>query len=190
MGIENIMALRGDFPRDLPNYKAPEDGFAYASELIAYIRRLGFPFSVGAACYPEVHPEASSARDDLRHLKEKVEAGSDFLISQLFFINENYFSFLDRCRAAKIDLPIIPGIMPITNFKQVERFTAMTGCKFPKQLLEKIAKCDDNKEELYKLSLDYSLEQCQGLLNQEVPGIHFYTLNQSGLTKEIFKQLG
>ena len=189
-GIQNVMALRGDLPSNLPNYEIPEDGFAYASDLIAYIRRLGFPFSIGAACYPEIHPEASSAEDDLRHLKEKVDAGADFLISQLFFINESYFRFLERCRAAHIDLPIIPGIMPITNFKQVERFTTMTGCKFPSNLLKKIAGYGDNKRELYKLSLDYSLEQCQELLNQKVPGIHFYTLNQSSLTKDIFIQLG
>ena len=96
---------------------------------------------------------------------------------------------MERCRSLHIDLPIVPGIMPITSFRQIERFSSMTGCKFPKGLLENIDKCGDNEEELYKLSLDYSLEQCQALLNQKVPGIHFYTLNQSSLTKEIFRQL-
>lgn len=188
-GIKNIMALRGDLPRGLPHSKALQNGFSYASELIAYIRQSDFDFSIGAACYPEVHMEAVSAEEDLKNLKKKVDAGADFLISQLFFINENYFSFLDRCHALQINLPIIPGLMPITNFKQIEKFTAMTGCKFPKKLLNNIEKCGDNKRDLYKLSLDHSLQQCQELLDQQVPGIHFYTLNQSDLTKEVFLRL-
>ena len=186
IGINNIMALRGDLPHD---YDHSQNSFFYANELIEYIRNLNFDFSIGAACYPEVHKEASSKKEDLMYLKKKVISGADFLITQLFFINNHYFDFIERCHASLIEVPIIPGIMPITNFKQIEKFTNMTGCQFPKSLLNKIDKCDNNPDELYKISVEYSLEQCQELLDAKVPGIHFYTLNQSNITRKIFSQL-
>lgn len=188
-GIQNIMALRGDKPKDNPDYKVPEGGFRYANELTAYIRETKLPFSIGGACYPEVHMEAPSAEEDLQNLKKKVDAGVDFLVTQLFFLNENYYRFVERCHKIGIKVPIVAGIMPITHFKQVEKFTKMTGCQLPKKLIEELESNSQNTEELFKRSFEYSVKQCQELLEAKAPGLHFYTLNQSSMTSEILKVL-
>ena len=185
MGIQNIMALRGDKPKDNINYIVPTDGFSYASELITHIQKIGMAFSVGGACYPEVHSEACSPEQDLIHLKKKVDAGVDFLITQLFFINEHYFDFVKRCRNMNINVPIIPGIMPITNYKQIERFTKMAGCQFPKDFISTMMKYEKDPEALLKISYEYTLQQCEDLLKHNVLGIHFYTLNKSDITKKL-----
>ena len=188
-GIRNIMALRGDPPKGESTFVAPTDGFRYANELIAFIRSTGLDFSIGAAAYPEVHSEAVSAEDDLINLKRKVDAGVDFLITQLFFDNTEYFNFLKRVRGAGIDVAVVPGIMPITAFKQVERFTAMAGCSIPSDLVDSLSKVQDDKDALLQLSLDFSRKQCEELLQNGAPGIHFYTLNQSRATWMILDSL-
>ncbi|MCB1168340.1 MAG: methylenetetrahydrofolate reductase [NAD(P)H] [Leptospiraceae bacterium] len=188
-GIRNIMALRGDPPKGEKNFTPPADGFAYGSDLIAFIRSTGMDFCLGGGGYPETHLEASSADDDLKNLKKKVEAGADFIVTQLFFNNEHYFSFVKRCREAGVDVPIIPGIMPITSFTQIEKFTDMAGCEIPDELTEDIKACGDDRGRLLEVSLGYSIRQCRELLKGGAPGIHFYTLNQSQATSTILKAL-
>ncbi len=188
IGIRNIMALRGDPPQD-GVFTPPVDGFTHASELISFVRSRGLDFCLGGACYPEVHPEAVSAEKDLQHLKEKVDAGADFLVSQLFFSSTAFLNFVEKCRAAGIGLPIVPGIMPITQLSQVERFTKMTGCTIPPELLENVQSAGDNKEKLMEISAKFTIKQCRELLDKGAPGIHFYTLNQSHVTMEILKSI-
>ncbi|MBW7856890.1 MAG: methylenetetrahydrofolate reductase [NAD(P)H] [Leptonema sp. (in: Bacteria)] len=188
-GIRNIMALRGDPPKGQDSFAVHKDGFRYASELIEFIRSTGYDFSIGAAAYPEVHCEAVSAKQDLINLKTKVDAGADFLITQLFFDNQKFFDFRSKAIAAGISIPLIPGIMPITAFRQIERFTLMAGCSFPEDLIDSLTSVQDAPDQLLKLSLDFSLNQCEELLKNEVPGIHFYTLNQSKATATILDRL-
>lgn len=188
-GIRNIMALRGDPPKGEMAFVASADGFHYANELISFIRSTGLDFCLGAAAYPEVHVEAPSAAEDLRNLKRKVDAGADFLVTQLFFDNEKYFSFVDNVRAIGIEVPVVPGIMPITAFKQIERFTAMAGCTIPESLVQSLAGVQDDAEALLNLSLEFTLHQCEELLSKGAPGIHFYTLNQSRATAIILDRL-
>lgn len=188
-GIRNIMALRGDPPKDQTTFQAAPDGFQYGNELIAFISQLGLDFSIGGGCYPEVHLEARSPADDLKYLKQKVDAGADFLISQLFFKNNIYFDFVERCREADIRVPIVPGIMPITHAGQIERFTAMAGCSIPEDFVKELKQCGADKEQLQKISLEYSVNQCKELLSNGVPGIHFYTLNRSKMSTKIMEQI-
>ena len=188
-GIRNIMALRGDPPQGQNSFTVKKDGFQYASELIEFIRSTGYDFSIGAAAYPEIHSESISAKQDLINLKKKVDAGSDFLITQLFFDNQKFLNFRDEVQAAGISIPLIPGIMPITAFRQIERFTSMAGCSFPDELIDTLTLVQDNPNELLKLSLDFSFSQCEELLKAKVPGIHFYTLNQSKATASILDRL-
>ncbi|MBX7058521.1 MAG: methylenetetrahydrofolate reductase [NAD(P)H] [Leptospirales bacterium] len=188
-GVQNIIALRGDWPQDQAGYTPPVDGFRYGSELIAFIRSERPEFCLAGGCYPEKHPEAASAEADLANLKRKADAGADFLVSQLFFDNELYFSFLDRARAAGIRCPILPGIMPVGNYKQIARITQMAGCRIPEDLVHRLEACGEDREKVFQTSLEYSTRQCRQLLERGVPGIHFYTLNQSKLTMEILKAI-
>jgi len=185
-GIGNIMALRGDPPKGEISFKPAEDGLAHGDELIKFIRDSGLPFSVGGAAYPETHPEAVSPEMDLTFARKKVESGAQFLITQLFFENERYFEFVRR---AGLGVPVIPGIMPITAFQQVERFTKMAGCKIPQSLLNEIESCGGDSAKLLKVSLAFTERQCRDLLTAGAPGIHFYTLNQSHATIEILARL-
>lgn len=188
-GIRNIMALRGDPPRGEEKFVAPADGFPYASDLIAFIRQLDLDFSIGAAAYPEIHQEASSADDDLKNLKTKVNAGADFLVTQLFFDNEIYFRFVERCKQVGIHIPIIPGIMPITQMNQIEKFTRMAGTVIPESLVKELTECGEDTEKLRQISLEYTTRQVLELLKSGAPGIHFYTLNQSQATMKILKRV-
>ncbi len=188
-GIRNIMALRGDRPKDQPDYQPPADGFHYGSELIQHIRTTGLDFSLGGGFYPEVHAEAPSAAADFENLVTKTRAGAEFLISQLFFENQVYFDYVERWRAAGMTAPLVPGLMPITSFNQIERFTEMAGCAIPATLVDELQACGDDKDRLLNVSLEYSIRQCRELLAGGAPGIHFYTLNQSHVTTEILKAL-
>lgn len=188
-GIKNIMALRGDLPKDQSNYRPPTDGFHYANELIDFLVSLDLDLSIGAACYPEKHQDAKNLDEDIGYLKQKVDSGAEFLITQLFFENDAFFRFREICQGKGIQAPMIPGIMPITSFKQIERFIAMASCHIPAKLIENLKKVQDDPGELLKYSLEYSISQCRQLLDQGVPGIHFYTLNRSGATREIVKAL-
>lgn len=188
-GVRNIMALRGDPPKGEDKFVPPADGFSHASDLIGFIREKKLDFSIGGAAYPEVHLEATSAEEDLGHLKTKVDAGTDFLVTQLFFDNRVYFDFVNQCRAKGIQVPIIPGIMPITHFKQVEKFTAMTGCSIPEELSARILECKDDEERLLEVSLDFTGQQVLDLIQGGAPGIHFYTLNQSRATMDVLNRI-
>ncbi len=188
-GIRNIMALRGDPPKNTEKFVPPSDGFAYASDLIRFIRSTGLDFSIGGAAYPEVHLEAASAEEDLRNLKTKADSGADFLVTQLFFDNSLYFRFLEKCREAGVHLPVIPGIMPVTHYSQIERFTAMTGCFIPEDLKADIEKSRDNPEEMLESSIRFTVKQVTELIRGGAPGIHFYTLNQSRAVMEIIRRL-
>jgi methylenetetrahydrofolate reductase (NADPH) len=186
-GIENVLALRGDAPVG-SDFVPTAGGFTHASELVAMLRR-NYDFCIGAACYPEKHPEAQTMQDDLDNLKIKVDAGADFLVSQLFFDNAHYFGFERRARASGIDLPMLPGLMPITNFGQIQRFVAMCGATIPPKLrVEMEARKDDNKA-VEDLGVAYASMQALELLHNGVSGIHFYTLNRSPATRAIVSSL-
>jgi len=186
--IENVLALRGDPPRDQPYVVQPADGFRFASDLVRFIRERGFPFSLGGACYPEGHIECRDLALDLAHLKIKVEAGLDFAITQLFFDSADYFALVARARAAGIRVPIIAGIMPVTNVAQIERFTVMCGAKIPPPLHDRLHAAADDAA-VRAIGVDHATAQCRELLAGGAPGIHFYTLNQSPATRAVFERL-
>ena len=190
MGIERLMLLRGDPQKGACRFTAPTDGFAYASELIAFTRtHYGDHFSIGGGAYPEKHPEAVSPEEDLQHLKKKVDAGCDYLITQFFFDNNRYFDFVTRARAVGIACPIIPGILPITHYSQLERFVHISGASIPPTLLHDLEANKTSPPAIARIGRDYAIAQCRDLLIAGVPGIHFYTLNKSRVTVEIFESL-
>jgi len=185
-GVSNIMALRGDPPKGQTNFVAVEGGFAYANELVSYIRdEYGTTLSVGGAAYPEKHVECASLAEDLLNVKRKVDAGADFLITQLFFDNRHYWNFCERARAAGIQVPIIPGIMPITNAARVDRF----GATLPPQLAAELENRRDNLQAVTQLGVAHATAQCIDLLRGGAPGIHFYTMNRSTAARDIFTEL-
>ena len=186
-GIENVLALRGDPPPGEPFQPTP-GGLRYASELVGLIKR-DFPFCVGGACYPETHQEAATPEEDIAHLREKVEAGAEFLITQLFFDNRHYFDFVARARAAGIEVPIIPGILPITQVGQLERMTALCGATIPQALHRELQARREEPEAVLDLGVAYATLQCAELLERGAPGIHFYTLNRSPATRAILSAL-
>jgi len=189
IGIENLMLLRGDPPKGQGKFVPHPEGFAYSTELVQFAKQRHPSFCVGGASYAEKHPEAQSLDIDLQNLKRKVDAGVDFLITQLFFINSNYFEFLTRARAIGIKNRIIPGIIPITSFGQIKRFGQMSGSIVPQELIDRMEPYQDNHEKIYQIGMDYAINQCRELLNMGAPGIHFYTLNKSRATVEIFEAL-
>ncbi|MBM4362152.1 MAG: methylenetetrahydrofolate reductase [NAD(P)H] [Deltaproteobacteria bacterium] len=187
-GIENVLALRGDPPRGESRFVKTEGGFGSGAELVAAVRaRPGL--SVAAACYPETHPEAESPEADLRHLAAKARAGADFLVSQLFFDNEDYFRFVDRARGAGISCPIIAGIWPITNVAQIRRITGLCGARIPPALQAKLDEVKDDPEKVRAVGVEHATAQCRELVRRGVPGIHFYTLNRSRATVDILEAL-
>ena len=187
--IDNVLPLRGDPPKGEKEFVPTPGGFRYASELVQFIRDEDFNFCLGGACYPEGHVETVSRDDDLRHLKAKVDAGLDFLITQLFFDNAFYFDFVERARRAGINIPIVPGIMPITNYEQVHRFTRMCGATVPMRLGLQLERVKDQPEAVVQLGVAHATVQCMELLARGVPGIHFYTLNKSPATRMIVSAL-
>ena len=187
-GIENVLALRGDPPRGEAEWKPHPEGLHYSTDLAALIA-ADYEYCIGAACFPEVHPEADSMESDLRFLKEKVEAGASFLITQLFFDNELYFDFVARAREAGIGVPIVPGIMPITNYSQIKTITGMCGASIPPELSRELDERADDAEAVAELGTAYAALQCSDLLARGAPGIHFYTLNKSPATRAILAAL-
>jgi methylenetetrahydrofolate reductase (NADH) len=187
-GIENVLALRGDPPRGEAEWKPHPGGLEYSVQLISLIREQ-FDFCVGAACFPEVHPEAIDMEHDLRYAKEKTEAGASFLITQLFLDNELYFDFVEEARGAGIATPIIPGIMPITNYKQIKTITGMCGASIASELERELGERADDPEAVAELGVAYATLQCSDLLARGAPGIHFYTLNKSPATRAILAAL-
>ncbi|HKK52269.1 MAG TPA: methylenetetrahydrofolate reductase [NAD(P)H] [Myxococcota bacterium] len=187
-GVDNVLALRGDPPQNDPDFEKPADGFTYANELVAHIARRG-GFTIGAACCPEVHPEAPSPAADLENLKRKVDCGAHFLVSQFFFDNELFFDFVERARGKGIEVPIVPGIMPIATVSGIRRMAAMNGTCFPEELEKELQRVDGDDEATYALGVRWARAQCEELLERGVPGIHFYTLNKSPATREIYQSL-
>jgi methylenetetrahydrofolate reductase (NADPH) len=187
-GIENILALRGDAPRGQGQFQCVPGGFAHATDLIEYLE-TNYLVDIGAACYPEKHPESPDAAEDLRWTLRKVELGAQFLITQLFFDNDDYFRFVDRARSAGIEVPITPGIMPITNVAQIERFTQMCGSRIPAGLLARLHRSQDDPGAVMATGIEHAIVQCRGLLAGGAPGIHFYTLNKSHATRSILAAL-
>lgn len=187
-GIDNVLALRGDPPAGQEQWVKTDGGLEYSHELVSLLR-ADYPFSVGAACFPETHIHATSPEDDLRYLKQKVDAGVDFLITQLFFDNALYYDFVQRARAAGITVPIIPGIWPITGYAQIARVSSMCGATLPEHVLGELEARKDDPEAVAQFGVAYATMQTADLLANGAPGAHFYTLNRSPATRAILSAL-
>ncbi|HLF39118.1 MAG TPA: methylenetetrahydrofolate reductase [NAD(P)H] [Burkholderiales bacterium] len=186
-GIRHVVALRGDLPSGL----ASLGELRYASELVAFIRETtGDWFKIEVACYPEFHPETRSAADEIRHFKRKVDAGANAAITQYFYNTDAYLRFVDECDAAGIAIPIVPGVMPIGNFAQLARFSDACGAEIPRWLRSRLESYHDDTASIRALGLDVVTRLCDDLLRAGAPGLHFYTLNQAGLTSTIWQRLG
>lgn len=188
IGVENILALRGDPPMGATEMPQIEEGFDYARDLIAFLKN-SYDFSIGAAVYPEGHRESPSLEEDMRYTKEKVNAGADFLITQMFFDNKFFYFFLERSEKLGINVPIIPGIMPITNLKRVRQLSLMCNASIPSDLNELIYKYENSPEDSRKAGIEFTTRQCQNLWENGVKYFHFYTLNQWEPSSEIISQL-
>lgn len=189
-GIRNVLALRGDPPKGESDFRPTEGGFAYATELVAFIRELGMDFCIGAACYPEGHVECPDMESDLQNLVQKVDAGADFLVSQLFFDNDDHHAFVRRARSAGITVPIVPGLMPVTNASQVERFTKMCGARIPQELYRRLRIVENDPAAVVATGVQWAVDQGRELLKSGAPGLHFYTLNRSSATLAVHAALG
>jgi len=187
--IENVLTLRGDPPKGEKTFTPVAGGFRYALELVRFVKEQDYTFCLGGACYPEGHPENPSREIDLKNLKVKVDAGLDFVITQLFFDNAFYFDFVERARRIGVNVPIVPGIMPITNYEQLNRFIRICGATVPMRLALQLEKVKDNPEAVMQLGIAHATVQCIELLARGVPGIHFYTLNRSPATRMIVSAL-
>ncbi len=188
-GIENVIALRGDPPRGEEHFVATEGGFSHASDLVSHIK-ANYQFGIAAACYPEGHTEAESLERDLEYARLKVDNGADFLITQLFFDNADYFAFADRAAAAGIDVPMIPGILPVLSAPQIRRFTALCGSKIPSDLDGELDRLGEDDEAVRELGVEYAAKQVEELWASGVPGVHFYVLNRSYSVSKILDHLG
>ncbi|MDD5389437.1 MAG: methylenetetrahydrofolate reductase [NAD(P)H] [Gallionellaceae bacterium] len=186
-GIRHIVALRGD----LPSGMADPGEFRYANELVSFIRQeTGDWFEIEVAAYPETHPQARNYREDLLNFKRKVDAGANAAITQYFFNADAYFNFVDDCAELGVTLPIVPGIMPISNYSQLSRFSAMCGADIPRWLARKMESYSDDSASIKAFGLDFMTGLCERLIEGGAPGLHFYTLNQAGLTTTLWQRLG
>jgi len=189
-GLTNIMALRGDPPEGQDAFQTVEGGLGHADELVELIRAEFPDFGIGVAGYPEKHPEAPDLQTDLENLKRKVDAGADAVFTQLFYVNDNFFHFRDRCGQMGMTVPIIPGIMPITEFARIKRITSLCGAVFPEGLASKLEAVQDDKAAQFEIGVEYTIDQCRELLDKGVAGIHFYALNRSPACERILEALG
>ncbi len=198
-GVSNILALGGDPPRDLTGYDRSKDAFQHAADLVRFIRKFSDSgahpdkrgFGIGVAGFPEGHPSTPNRMLEMDHLKAKVDEGADYICTQLFFDNHDFYDFRDRCRIAGIHVPIIAGIMPITSAKGMRRMAELAaGARFPAKLLRSLARAGDDEAAVERVGTHYATEQCLDLLNHGVDGIHFYTLNKSKATRDIYASLG
>lgn len=188
--IENIMALRGDPPQGENAFRPVEGGLSHASELVTLIREEFPHFSIGVAGYPETHQEAASPDADLANLRHKVDAGADAVFTQLFYDNDDFFRFRDRCRAVGITVPIIPGLLPILKLEQIRRIAGMCKARLPSQLHDSLEACSTDADAQMRIGIDHATRQCEGLMADGVDGIHFYVLNRSAPTCRILDNLG
>lgn len=189
VGIENLLALRGDPPKGETAFVPAPDGFRYANELVQFIRSQGFDFCLGVAGYPEGHPEAKSKEDDLLNLKRKVEAGGQFIVTQLFFDNRDYFDFVEKIRGINVTAPVQPGIWLLTDYVQIEKICHLSGAKYPQALKELVEPVKDDKEKVAQVGIEYATRQCEELLREGAPGIHFYVMNKSRSVKAVLENL-
>ena len=188
-GIENVLALRGDLPADQPDWQPVPGGFRHANELVAFIKSR-FGFSLGGACHPEKHHEAPSFEEDLANLRKKVDAGVEFLITQLFLDNQPFFRFVERAREVGIDVPIVPGIMPIVSLKNLHGAMRLSpGSTPPSELEERLSEAGEDAERSLEIGVQWATRQCRELLDRDVPGIHFFTLNKSLATRKVYGNL-
>jgi methylenetetrahydrofolate reductase (NADPH) len=198
-GISNILALAGDPPPDKPNYDRSQDAFPHAADLVRFIRKFNDQhlhpdrrgFGIGVAGFPEGHPTTPNRLLEMDHLKAKVDEGADYICTQLFFDNRDFYDFRERCELAGIRVPIIAGIMPIASIEGMKRMAELAaGARFPAPLLKAVERCQDDPESVRRIGIHWATEQCRDLLDNEVRGIHFYTLNNSDATRQIFLCLG
>jgi methylenetetrahydrofolate reductase (NADPH) len=189
-GVRNVLALRGDPPSgvDAPWEPHPE-GFTYAAQLVRLLRQLG-EFCVGVAAFPEGHPEAADLETDARHLAAKAQAGAAFAVTQFFFESDHYFRLVERAQRHGCTIPIIPGIMPVTDVRQIQRFAQLSGAAFPDDLAARLLAVEDDPEAVRAIGVEAASELCDRLLSGGAPGLHFYTLNRSTATREIYQRLG
>jgi methylenetetrahydrofolate reductase (NADPH) len=184
--VGTILALRGDPPRDQPNYDRSQDHFRFASDLVNFIKKHHHPFEIGVAGFPEGHPATQNRLQEMDFFKAKVDEGADYICTQLFFDNHDFFDYRERCSLAGIDLPIVAGIMPISTLSGMERMADLAaGSRFPAKLLRALAAVEDDPAAVRQAGIDYAIEQCQGLIDDGVSGLHLYTLNKSNATREI-----
>lgn len=198
-GVSNILALGGDPPKDMQDYDKSADAFQYAADLVKFIRRFneggGHPdsrgFGIGVAGFPEGHPATPNRLLEMDYLKAKVDAGADYICTQLFFDNRDFYDFRERCDLAGIHVPVLAGIMPIASVSGMKRMAELAaGARYPAALQRKVARCGGDDQAVRQVGIDWATEQCRDLLSHQVRGIHFYTLNRSGATRQIYASLG
>lgn len=188
-GFRNIMTLRGDPPKGQTEFVPARDGLRYGSDLVSFLKERFPEFCLGVAGYPEKHPEAASLEEDIANLKFKVDQGASFVTAQLFYDNQYFFDFIDKCKQSGITIPILPGIMPVLSLKQTKRFCALCGSTLPKALEEKLEAAGDDEAAVLQVGIDWAYDQVKELIQAKVPGIHFYILNRSQPVVSIVKRL-
>lgn len=188
-GVRNIMALRGDPPQGQTEFKAVEGGLTHANQLVELIRQHYPEMGIGVAGYPEKHPEAKDLDTDLVNLKRKVDAGADAVFTQLFYENANFLKFRDRCEKLGIQIPVVPGIMPITEFARIKRITSMCGAVFPTSLASRLEAVQHDAQAQFDIGVEFAIQQCRELIDAGVPGMHFYVLNRSESCERILEGL-
>lgn len=186
-GVENIVALRGDPPKGQLQFEAVSGGYRYAADLVQLIRDEFSQFGIAVAGYPETHQEALSAQADLDNLKRKVDAGADVVITQLFYSNDDFFRFRDACQRLGISVPIVPGILPVTNLAQIKRITSLCGARLPAHFQSALESCELDGDAQFEIGVDFATEQVQQLIDAGIPGIHFYVLNKSPATSRVLR---
>lgn len=189
-GVDNVVALRGDPPKGESSFTVTDGGFRYANELVAFIRERFSDIGIAVAGYPEKHLEAPSLDDDLANLRRKVDAGADVVITQLFYDNDDFFTFRDHCERMGIRVPIVPGLLPVTNFAQIQRITSLCGAKLPAKFVAALEAAGDDDQAQFRAGVDFATRQMQQLIDAEVPGIHLYVLNKSEAASQVLENLG
>jgi methylenetetrahydrofolate reductase (NADPH) len=188
-GVDNVVALRGDPPKGDTQFRPVEGGLSYANELVTLVRGEFPEFGIAVAGYPETHQEAPSPEADLANLKRKAASGADVIVTQLFYNNDDFFRFRDQCRALGITQPIVPGLLPVTNFAQIQRITSLCGAKLPAEFVGRLESAGDDADVQFAVGVDFATRQTQELVDAGVPGIHFYVLNRSEAAAEVLQRV-
>jgi methylenetetrahydrofolate reductase (NADPH) len=189
LGVSNIVAIRGDIPQSQESFEVTEGGFAYANELVGFLHQQFPELGIAVGGYPEKHPEAVSLEEDIDYLKQKVDAGADIIVTQLFYNNDAFYRYRDKCVAAGISISIVPGIMPVTSFKQITRLTELSGSTLPENVTHELEQHQVDADAQFNIGMNFAIEQCRDLIKQGVPGLHFYVLNKSEATTTVLKAL-